>query len=586
MARIVSGQVWAFDIECAEWDKLVVGRAVCSDGTVEKLDTYADIREWYFTLPGDDLILSHVGGRYDFLALLEACGDRGEWRGTCAGSSLISLRARGFAECRDTFAIVPQSLARWSGVKDSTGLDCICGDDCGGYCSISLDMPASLKRRLAEYCVQDCRALLSAWDALLDYADMRDIPLCYKKGGARRTVGAVAWALASEYAEKEPYTWGRYDLERSAYYGGRCEVFRPEAPRLERYDLNAAYPWALTLPVPVGEPRPVAGGSAVSAWKAGEPGLYRVDWTTGNDWIPPLPRRGAGRLVWAAGSGSGWYARPELEAAEQSGATLDVTLGLLYDEKPIYRELMSRLFDLRARARRRWGREDWRVEWVKRISNTISGKLAQGTGACTIHVTDSPRLGWRWLGGRAWAETAQRISSCARPAQAAYLTARVRARLLHALSTAEPAYCDTDSCYSAKGAPDIIGDGLGEWGHEGPAFRWRAPAPKVYRYHTGKKLKVKGKGFSGLTDAGFDTILDGKPWVIDRGVVGIRTAGTSFERKHVERRLRLKPGFVGFRRISTDGRALAPTIRGDRVEWRGKLHPAVGDAIAGILRAS
>lgn len=544
---------------------------------MEKLDTYDAIRAWYFSVPPTDLILSHVGGRYDFLALLEACGDKGTWRGTCAGSSLISLRAQGHAECRDTFAIVPQPLAKWSGVKDATGLDCICGNDCGGYCAISLTMPAAARRRLADYCEQDCRALLAAWDELIDYADMVNIPLTYKKGGARRTVGAVAWALASEYVEREEFTWGRYDLERAAYYGGRCEVFRPEAARLERFDLNAAYPWALTLPVPTGQPRPVAGASAVSAWEAGDPGLYRVAWAADNDWIPPLPRRGKGRLVWAAGEGEGWYARPELEAAEETGANITVTLGLLYDEAPIYKPLMTRLFQLRSTAK------GWRREWVKRISNTISGKLAQGTGACTIHITDAPKDGWRWLGGRAWAAVSQRISSCARPAQAAYLTARVRARLARALHAGDPAYCDTDSCYVASGRPGPIGEGLGEWEHEGAALDWRAPAPKVYRYSTGDTTKVKGKGFSGLNSEGFDRLLDGGPWIIDRGVLGVKTAGPTFQRKHMERSLRLRLGFVGFRATGTDGRAIAPTIRGNNIRWQGREYLDIASQIGSIL---
>lgn len=577
--------VWAYDIECADWDTLVVGRAVSSDGAVEALDTYDDIRKWYFSLPPDDLVLSHVGGRYDFLALLAACGDRGTWRGSCAGASLISIRCAGHAECRDTFAIVPQSLARWSGgEKDSTGLPCVCGAECGGYCSISLSMPAALKRRLAEYCEQDCRALLGAWDELLTFADLQDIPLCTPKGGARRTVGAVAWSMSKEYAGKASYTWGRYDLERAAYYGGRCEVFRPRADRLERYDLNAAYPWALTLPVPTGEPRALAGASAAAAWHAGEPGLFRADWRSDNDWIPPLPRRGKNRLVWAAGDGSGWYARPELEAAAEMGTDVAVTAAMIYDEAPIYAPLMHRLFEIRARATARWGKKNWRREWVKRISNTISGKLAQGTDGCTIHVTDVPKEGWRWLGGRAWAEITQRIASCARPVQAAYLTSRVRARLLRALSAADPAYCDTDSCYSAAGAPDIVGAGLGEWNDEGPAVDWLAIAPKVYRYNSGEIVHVKGKGFSGLTADGFDRLVAGEPWTADRGVIGIRSGGPLFQRRHLERTLRTRPGFVGFRRVESDGRTCAPTIRRGKIRWNGRECLDTAAEIGSILR--
>ena len=579
--------VWAFDIECEDWDRLVVGRAVSTDGDVVELDTYGSISSWYWALPPEDLVLSHVGGRYDFLCLLAACGHRGDWRGTCAGASLVSLRARGHAECRDTYAIVPQSLAAWSGMKTDTGLTCDCGRDCGGYCAIRRDMPAPARRRLAEYCVQDCRALLSAWDALLDYADLHDLPLCHGAGGTRRTVGSVSWALAKEYAGAAAYTWGRYDLEREAYYGGRCEVFRPYAARLERYDLNSAYPWALTLPVPIGEPSALAGCDAVSAWRDGAPGLYRAVWRSDNDWIPPLPRRGRGRLVWAAGDGVGWYARPELAAAIVAGADVTIEAALVYDgEMPVYAELMRRLFDMRQAAGRRWGAKCWQRAWVKRIANTISGKLAQGTDSCSIRITDAPEEGWRWLGGRAWAVVTEHIPSCARPAQAAYLTARVRARLLRVLSTSDPAYCDTDSCYADSGRPDIVGDGLGEWQDEGPADNWIALAPKVYRYNIATGAKVKAKGFSGLDSEGFGRLERGISWVVDRGVEGIRTAGPVFRRKHLVRALRLTPGFVGFRAVQGDGRATAPIVANGRITWRsGRKDVDMERQIGYLLRA-
>jgi len=41
---------------------------------------------------------------------------------------------------------------------------------------------------------------------------------------------------------------------RSAYYGGRTEVFTPYANNLKAYDYNSLYPTAMLKPMPVGEP--------------------------------------------------------------------------------------------------------------------------------------------------------------------------------------------------------------------------------------------------------------------------------------------------------------------------------------------
>ncbi|OTA50165.1 hypothetical protein K449DRAFT_427466 [Hypoxylon sp. EC38] len=41
---------------------------------------------------------------------------------------------------------------------------------------------------------------------------------------------------------------------RSAYYGGRCEVFKPYGNNLNAYDFNSLYPYAMLQDLPVGQP--------------------------------------------------------------------------------------------------------------------------------------------------------------------------------------------------------------------------------------------------------------------------------------------------------------------------------------------
>ena len=44
------------------------------------------------------------------------------------------------------------------------------------------------------------------------------------------------------------------DAIRSAYYGGRCEIFKPYGYNLNAYDFNSLYPYGMLQDLPVGQP--------------------------------------------------------------------------------------------------------------------------------------------------------------------------------------------------------------------------------------------------------------------------------------------------------------------------------------------
>jgi len=186
----------------------------------------------------------------------------------------------------------------------------------------------------------------------------------------------------------KPIEWGDYNAGRAGYYGGRVEVGRTRASSGYAYDVNAMYPWALTLPVPVGERRPTRGREARAAFAEMNPGIYHATVAVPDTDLPLLPHRYRGpsmdhgriaddRLLWATGTITGAWSQIELAFAVENGAVIQ---SLEYadvwpTEAPIFRPYVEHAYALRATAKRN---DDTRWAAVlKWYANSLSGKLAQ-----------------------------------------------------------------------------------------------------------------------------------------------------------------------------------------------------------------
>lgn len=584
--------LWALDIETEGWSTFVLGRAISQDGQVARLDKHRDMWTWYQTLDKSDLVIAHNGGCFDFLSLIDSAPEQ-DWRGTLAGSGLVSLSVKGGAECRDSKRLFPLSLKDWSGEKDETGLGCECGKLCGGYCAIKADMEPAKRKRLAEYCEQDCVALLHAWQRSIERGVSDGFDLIDERGSPRRTVGSAAYATAARLCglDPKPLDWTRYELEREAYAGGRNEVQCVAADDGHRHDLRAAYAAALTLPVPTGEPTIVWGDAATRAYIAGKPGAYwaRVFSPPDIGYALLWHRSPKGRLLWATGELEGTWTHVELQAAEKYGLRiLQINRGLVYPkEEAIYKPYFDHVWEKRdlALLRHEDSCSSWTFEksWagvVKFLGNAPSGKLAQSPGVSRLYVGEVPhpddRKGdWSQLSSHAWVQvTRPSPPKCARPIHAAVMTSRVHAALLDALALGGLYYCDTDSSYARDKMPDVmLGSGLGEWKYEGAMTRWRARGPKLYSYvDADGKTEVRMKGFPRADERVYDAAISGQEIAIDHGVFGVRTAlaklGKAFGRREMTRRLRGDPRVVGTRWLRDDGWT-TPLHRGldGRYEW-------------------
>ncbi len=594
------GLTWAVDIETETWDQFVLGFAKSSEGHRVALDTHASMWDWYASLDPVDLVIGHNAGRFDYLALIDSNRDA-KWTGTLAGTGLVSLRAEGGAECRDSSRVFPMALADWTGRKESTGLPCIgttldCRKEggCGGYCSVRRDMSPAMRARLMGYCENDTDILLEKWQEDIARLEMEGFDVRSKHGDLRRTVGGIAHATAIRLGDlpKVALDWTEYTRGLTGYYGGHVEAACTRSDAEGRgFDINQAYPWALTLPVPDGVPTYLnTAREATHSLATQRPGIYTARIRLPDGRLPLLPHRSPkGRLLWANGEIEGDWTHIEIDQAVRRGAVIrEIRRAMVYpNERVKYGDYMHHVFDRRDAAKEKhkelcaelgthpddtWTKEkSWSV-MVKFLGNALSGKLAQQPGVARLIIADMPpppdeRKGtWDPLGRRAWVQTVRpHPPVCARPAEAAVLTSRVRDLFNGAaLALDEWWYGDTDGI---KGVgtlpPEMVGKGLGMFKDEGPVRRWRCKGPKLYSYigdATPKNptgIVVRMKGFPRADEDTYERAVAGEAIAIDRGVKGIRSAlrddDHAFVRKDFARQLRSDPRVAGSRLLLPDG---------------------------------
>src|SRR6266496_588526 len=505
-----------YDIETCNWTEFVVGAVLDRTGFYPY--TWRREEDYFNALISrSGRYWAHNGGRYDVLWFLNHVR-RSRLRAVCAGQGQRITNAKvGQLTLCDSFALIPKALKKAALIgrykKQETGLECVCENDCGGYCSISRSMSPLLMRKLIEYLEYDCKSTLSMLDVLSEYAEENDLDL-------KNTIGGSSWQTAKRLLDLPSATWSwgsrqqsastLYKWARQAYFGGRTEMFRPLAERGWRYDINSAYPAALAfLELPDGIPREVYNRDARKAWKDGLEGLYRAIIDVPEMHIPPLPIRGKLRLIYPWGRIEGVWAANEIRYAESIGCRIiRIDSGLVWSSRRrIFAPLMDRLWRLRDDA----GPKSPIGIWLKWFANSLTGRLAIRPEGETLIIGELNGYGfkpcpadWNCHRGRLHGSTRSRccehhcnkqcgvtlplgnwgqsygifvkskwqISDSAHIHYAAYLTAHARITLHRQLVDDDcggysTVYCDTDSCFSIVERVNNIGNALGQFKVEG-----------------------------------------------------------------------------------------------------------------------
>ncbi len=152
------------------------------------------------------------------------------------------------------------------------------------------------------------------------------------------TIASLALSiLRSNFMDKElqlPKTRGRVEIAiRSAYFGGRNEVFIPIAYGYHAYDYNSLYPSAMLKDLPVGSPTFSLSKDINKIF-----GFVKVEVTApDNIEIPVLPvkiltkGRLEEKLVFPCGNWVGWYFSEEVKLAIKHGYKIEILESYIFD---------------------------------------------------------------------------------------------------------------------------------------------------------------------------------------------------------------------------------------------------------------
>lgn len=519
------------DIECANWTNFVVAGTYTPTGGGKVHRSIPDLLDYVLSVGGT--WWAHCGGQYDFLALAEEIRRRGKKATpSYARSSMTRIVMKGL-ELRDSYALIPLSLdaaAPLAGIAaPKLPWSCRCRErerspgGCGGYCRITTAMRAG-DPDLEDYCLADCYTLYRVLDRLRELCEEHDITL---KG----TIGGSAWETAKTRLDlpAAPWTcgaaWQTWERIQAANYGGRDVVGASECrgPGVH-WDVSSAYAAALArAPLPTGDPAELGSREAMLALNAETPGVYECTVTVPEIFVPPLPTRVNGRIVYPTGTFTGSWVLPELHAAIERGATVDAVHGAVAwtDEEVIFDDLMREWYAIRRKA----GKSSAFGEWLRVLPSSLTGKFAESplrhtlrlhpdeikaclrqkrcrdgcTGYCGAHTQVDA-----W--GHLWVQGYYRLGEASHLHWAAYLRAYARIHLLEGIERSGPeslVASRTDSIWTtSREAPGRTGRDLGAWEVKHEWSHWACRSPGIYRFRSGEDghVTIRAVGAPRMTE--------------------------------------------------------------------------------------
>jgi len=303
------------------------------------------------------------------------------------------------------------------------------------------------------------------------------------------TLGGVALALWRGWGGTN--CMDTSDLSRRALYGGRVELFQPEAHgRIEHTDINSLYPSTMrgTFPGPL-EPWPKRLGLP-------QTGVAEVSVRVPNTSLPVLPwRREDGTVLYACGRFRGVWTIPEIALACGRGATIERLWQALGARETLvpYGDYVTRVYERRQAAKTKAERLVWKL-----CLNNLYGRLGStGVISRSVLLTDRTARQGTPYGSKCLVDYAMPLDGSTNWAHAAYITAMGRCELWRAMAdigAERMIYADTDGTVferrPGEKMPFPLGAELGQMKHEGTYRHCQTFAPKAYRL--GRMAKAKG----------------------------------------------------------------------------------------------
>lgn len=281
---------------------------------------------------------------------------------------------------------------------------------------------------------------------------------------------------------------------RSAYYGGRVELFEKKASNAYYYDVNSMYPFCMyAFPYPTGRWITARGRVCEVLYRKDLLGIVFAYVYVPESKIGLLPLRVAQKVIFPTGGWCSVYTSSELKFAESYGATVIPVFGVFWRQKTFpFRGFVERWYQVKKKG------GSWKAV-AKLVLNSLYGKFGERTEREMFIVKPEcdAKEGDLWFPGLALEKVPQRVvRDYHRVYVSAFVTSYARVVLGTILKMYEDdvVYCDTDSVVLKRPLPEhMVGDELGQWKLE-RIGEFTGVAEKFYLFKTDKELLVKLKG--------------------------------------------------------------------------------------------
>ena len=313
-----------------------------------------------------------------------------------------------------------------------------------------------------------------------------------------------------------------HDFIRDAYYGGRSEIFRMafepytdkngyKVKQANMWDINSHYPHCMLEAMPIGAAIQVDGLSEAAVYKNAKRlvGIVECDvYIPENVYLPPLPVRHNGKLVFPVGNLTGVWDAAELALLPKvGGKILRTRRSLWFETGPVFSRFIRTLYKFRDKTNPNWNKG---LDWIAKIlMNAAYGKFAMREERTRFLVGPQSPEGLTPIDMDCdiWSEKVLVSPTYVVPQLSVHITALARARLWEILHSVvmrggRVYYTDTDSVV-CSGVGFEPSKELGGLKHEATINRAQFVLPKLYlieteeeqdRKHKEKHIKVKAKG--------------------------------------------------------------------------------------------
>ena len=305
---------------------------------------------------------------------------------------------------------------------------------------------------------------------------------------------------------------------REGYYGGRTEIFRmkykptKEHPIAYFYDINSHYPHCMLEAMPIGPAMVLKQNFKLKEIISNAKRMVGIVECTveipKNCYLPPLPYRNKGKLIFPTGRFRGHWDAVELAALPRVGGKIIKThKSAWFDASPIFAPYIETLYKFRNKKAKNFNSG---MSWIAKIlMNSTYGKFAmkEDRTSIVVHPDELEGLTPIDLDSDVWTKETQLCANYVAPQLSIHVTALARIRLWEKMQDildqgGRIYYCDTDSIVTS-GVEIPTGAKLGQWELENKITRAEFVLPKLYLVETleeneakrkEKNLKIKAKG--------------------------------------------------------------------------------------------